>query len=71
MKFQIHDEAGDLITVVPATANGVTARIAIAFTELDEDGDEGDTVTMVLDDRLVADLKQALNHCVAYVRRVG
>lgn len=72
MRYELKDLHGDVITVTPIDPEGVIPQCHVRF-ELKDGDKEGKPylVDMVLDDRRVADFKQAMNRAIRESRRTG
>lgn len=67
MNYILKDTAGDVIVVVPLDKEGVTPMVAVQFQADNEDA----YMTMHLTDRMVLDLKQAMNRALRESERTG
>lgn len=71
MRYEIRDTHGDPIVVLPLEPEGIIPRAVIRFTTVDQETDEPYFIDMVLTDRMVTDLKQALNRSIRESMRTG
>lgn len=67
MQYTLNDLEGDVIVVLPADAEGIVPKVAIAFIHEESDSE----LVMLLDDRIVKDLTTALQMALVESERKG